>query len=289
MAQRKFELIQDFNYGMVIQSEGKSVTRNMPKELWDFCNVVQSLGGAFAGWAGYARAWLGIGKSYPTKVKRKNMTNLILCIASNLDLRTFTFCTAGTIAQYADKIGVDTSTVSRHLHDLIELGELEEAFPGDKASSNDPRAGLIQKPNLVDDNGQILKNTGVYLPRVLRVTNKFFERRCSEEAVNRIYEKHFREVEKTGLSVKELLLEVRDRVYGYAFKKHTERLSLKLGFRSSIVLKRCRTRDEAVALITRQIHKEYSKFEIAGMSTAELNFLVLRRLKASGWEKAPPG
>lgn len=276
MAQISFDSIANYDFEV----------RQKPSCLWKACRSFSD--GAFAYYAGYARRWFAIGKSYPNRIKRKNMTNLMLCITDNLDLKTFTFCTAGTIAQYADKVGVDKSTVSRHLHDLIELGELEEAFPG-KASSNDPKAGLVRKPNLVDDNGQVIPNTGVYLPRVLRVTNKFFERRCAQGLVDEIYEAHQKALEKSKLTLKEALLEVRDRVYGYAFKKHTERLSLKLGFRSSAALKRCKTRDEAIAMIISQIKREYNVAEFQAMSEADLNYLVLRRLKASGWTEAPPG
>lgn len=276
MAQITYDSITDYDFD----------SRGMPSCLKSACKSFCD--GAFAFYAGYARRWYAIGKPYPNRVKRKNMTNLLLCITSNIDLKTFTFCTAGTIAQYAEKIGVDKSTVSRHLHDLIELGELEEAFPG-KASSNDPKAGLVRKPNLVDDNGKELPNTGVYLPRVLRVTLKFFERRCPEGVVQDILQQHEKKLSESGLSLKEALLEVRDRVYQYAFKKHTERLSLKLGFRSSAALKRCKTRDEAIALIISQIKREYNLTEFQAMSESELNRLILRRLKASGWSKAPPG
>lgn len=277
MAQISYDSIADYDFTV----KGKK------SSLWKACRSFSK--GAFSMWGGYAREFLSIGRTYPNRVKQKNMTNLMLCITDNIDLKTFTFCTSGTISQYADKVGVDKSTVSRHLANLIELGELVEAFPGEKASTNDPKAGLIRKPNLIDENGLSIKGTGVYLPRVLRVTNKFFERRCPKEVVDEIYEDHDLALKKSKLTLKEALLEVRDRVYGYAYKKFDERISLKLGWRKSPALKRCKTRSEAITLITRQIHREYSKAEILAMSDDEINYLVLRRLKVSGWEAAPPG
>ncbi|TOG36147.1 hypothetical protein, partial [Vibrio parahaemolyticus] len=62
---------------------------------------------------------------------------------------------------------------------------------------------------LVDDNGKELPNTGVYLPRVLRVTLKFFERRCPEGVVQDILQQHEKKLSESGLSLKEALLEVR--------------------------------------------------------------------------------
>lgn len=277
MAQVSYKSIPDYDFTL----KGKK------SSLWKACRSFAN--GAFSLWGGYAREFLSIGRTYPNRVKQKNMTNLMLCITDNIDLKTFTFCTAGTISQYADKVGVDKSTVSRHLANLIELGELVEAFPGEKASTNDPKAGLIRKPNLIDDNGEAIKGTGVYLPRVLRVTNKFFERRCPQEVVDEIFADHDAALKKSKLTLKEALLEVRDRVYGHAFKKYDERMSLKLGWRKSPALKRCKTRADAITLITRQIHREYSKAEILDMSEGEINYLVLRRLKVSGWAAAPPG
>lgn len=273
MAQIALKNISSYDF----QAKGKK------SSLWDACR--SAAGGAFAFWGSYAREFSKIGMVYPNSVKRRNMTNLILWIIDNVDLKTMTFCTAGTIEQIANKIGVDKATVSRHLANLIELGELEEAFPGEKASSNDPKAGLVRKPNLKDENGSYIKGTGVYMPRVLKVKYDFWARRCHEDLVKKIVLDHEEALEKSKLTLKEALLEVRDRVYGYAFQKYDERMSLKLGWRSSPALKRCKTREEAITLVTKQIYREYSRTELLRMTEDEVNYLVLRRLKIAGWSK----
>ncbi|HIF9180389.1 TPA: MarR family transcriptional regulator [Photobacterium damselae] len=187
----------------------------LPSGLSDVYNVFRKEGArSNAGFLAYLNK---IGLELFTRISRRNLFDeLCKLIVVNTDLRTRSFSNSSTTQkQIAQRLGVDQSTISRMLSNMVKAGLLRHAFIGNN-DPRDPQAGIVCDKKGIPFNNIYYIEDAFALLAGPTAGNKLIQAFISKDK---------EETQKSGKGIYQRLLTLRNNVWENTIAKRAKSIS----------------------------------------------------------------